>query len=222
MSDNIPQIKPIKVTEYETKQSKYEMVPNLPVRSIILGPCGSGKTTLIRILSGFLQPISGSFFLNDATYRKIDLNNYRSQIGTIIQGEMPFEGTILENITFNSPNLSSEDIKWAIENAQLGSFIKSLPEGLNTKIFSDGRQLSSSNAQKIILARSIVNKPKVLFYEDPLNKMDEKAAMEIIDFITEAKNKWTVIVSSKNEYWKQKCNRVIAMKDGEIILDNNK
>ena len=52
--------------------------------------------------------------------------------------------------------------------------------------------------------------------------MDEKAAIEIIDFITDAKNKWTVIVSSKNEYWKQKSNRVIAMKDGKIITDNNK
>jgi ABC-type bacteriocin/lantibiotic exporter with double-glycine peptidase domain len=186
------------------------------------GSNGSGKTTLIRILSGFLQPTLGSFFINDDTYRKIDLNNYRSQIGTIIQGEMPFEGTILENITFNNPNLSHEDLKWAIENARLSSFIKSLPEGLSTKIFPDGRQLSSSNAQKIILARSIINKPKVLFYEDPLDKMDEKAAIEIIDFITDAKNKWTVIVSSKNEYWKQKSNRVIAMKDGKIITDNNK
>ena len=66
---------------------------------------------------------------------------------------------------------------------QLGSFIKTLPEGLETKIFPDGRQLSSSNAQKILLARSIVNKPKILFYEDPLDKMDEKASQEIIDFI---------------------------------------
>lgn len=186
------------------------------------GSNGSGKTTLIRILSGFLQPTLGSFFINDDTYRKIDLNHYRSQIGTIIQGEMPFEGTILENITFNNPNIPYEDLKWAIENAQLSSFIKSLPEGLNTKIFPDGRQLSSSNAQKIILARSIINKPKVLFYEDPLDKMDEKAAMEIIDFITDVKNKWTVIVSSKNEYWKQKSTRIIAMKEGKIITDDNK
>jgi ABC-type bacteriocin/lantibiotic exporter with double-glycine peptidase domain len=194
-----------------------------PSEKIFLeGPNGSGKTTLIRILSGYLQPTLGSFFINDDTYRKIDLNHYRSQIGTIIQGEMPFEGTILENITFNNPNLSHEDIKWAIENSKLSLYIKSLPEGLNTKIFPDGRQLSSSNAQKIILARSIVNKPKVLFYEDPLDKMDEKAAIEIIDFITDASNNWTVIVSSKNEYWKQKCNRVIVMKDGKIITDNNK
>ncbi len=193
-----------------------------PSETIYLeGENGSGKTTLLRILSGFLQPTSGSFFINDDTYRKIDITQYRSQIGTIMQGERPFEGTIIENITFNNPSLSHEDIKWAIESVQLGSFIKSLPQGLNTKIFPDGRQLSSSNAQKIVLARSIINKPKILFYEDPLDKMDEKVAKEMIDFITDDKNKWTVIVSSKNTYWKQKCNRKITMSNGKIIADTN-
>jgi len=191
-----------------------------PAEKIFLdGDNGSGKTTLIRILSGAMQPTSGSFFINDDTYRKIDLAQYRSQIGTITSGETPFEGTILENITFNNPLVSHEDIKWAIESVKLGSFIKTLPNGLDTKIFPDGRQLSSSNAQKILLARSIVSKPKILFYEDPLDKMDEEATKEIIDFIADDKNKWTVIVSSKNEYWKQKCTRRIKMKDGQIIAD---
>lgn len=191
-----------------------------PAEKIFLdGDNGSGKTTLIRILSGAMQPTSGSFFINDDTYRKIDLAQYRSQIGTITSGETPFEGTILENITFNNPLVSHEDIKWAIESVKLGTFIKTLPNGLDTKIFPDGRQLSSSNAQKILLARSIVSKPKILFYEDPLDKMDEEATKEIIDFIADDKNKWTVIVSSKNDYWKQKCNRKIKMKDGKIIAD---
>ena len=186
------------------------------------GVNGSGKTTLIRILSGFIQPTSGSFFINDDTYRKIDIAQYRSQISTITQGETPFEGTILENITMNNPSISNEEIKWAIESVQLGLFIKTLPEGLATKIFPDGRQLSSSNAQKILLARSIVNKPKILFYEDPLDKMDEEATKEIIDFLTDSSNQWTVIVSSKNSYWKQKCSRKITLQNGKIIADIKK
>ena len=186
------------------------------------GVNGSGKSTLIRILSGFIQPTSGSFFINDDTYRKIDITQYRSQISTITHGETPFEGTVLENITMNNPSISNEDIKWAIESVQLGSFIKTLPEGLDTKIFPDGRQLSSSNAQKILLARSIVNKPKILFYEDPLDKMDEEASKEIIDFLTYSSNPWTVIVSSKNTYWEEKCSRKITLQNGKIIADIKK
>ena len=186
------------------------------------GVNGSGKSTLIRILAGFIQPTSGSFFINDDTYRKIDIAQYRSQISTITHGETPFEGTVLENITMNNPSISNEDIKWAIESVQLGSFIKTLADGLDTKIFPDGRQLSSSNAQKILLARSIVNKPKILFYEDPLDKMDEKASQEIIDFLTAPSNQWTVIVSSKNKYWEQKCDRKITLQNGKIITDLKK
>lgn len=186
---------------------------------IIEGENGSGKTTLIRLLSGLLQPTSGSFFINDDTFRKINLKQYRSQIGSIIQGETPFEGTILENITFKDAKISFEDIKWAIEGVQLSSFIKSLNGGLDSKIFAEGKQLSSSNAQKIVLARSIIHKPKILFYEDPTDRMDEKVANEIIDFITSEKNKWTIIVSSKNPYWKTKCSRKIIMQNGSIQLD---
>ncbi len=186
---------------------------------IIEGENGSGKTTLIRILSGILQPSSGSFFINDNTFRKIDIKQYRSQIGTIIHGETPFEGTIQENITFNDKSIDFEDLKWAISGVQLSSLIKTLPKGLDTKIFPEGQQLSSSNAQKILLARCIVHKPKILFFEDPTDTMDEKVANDIINFITSDLNKWTVIVSSKNPYWKTKCNRIMTMQNGEIILD---
>ena len=186
----------------------------------IEGENGSGKTTLIRLLSGLIQPISGSFYINDDTFRKINMKQYRSQIGSIIHSETPFEGTILENITFNDATIPFEDIKWAIDGVQLSTFIKSLPKGLDSRIFPEGKQLSSSNAQKILLARSIIRKPKILFYEDPTDTMDEKVANEIIDFITDDANKWTIIVSSKNPHWKTKCSRRIIMKNGLIQLDS--
>ena len=185
----------------------------------IEGENGSGKTTLIRVLSGLLQPTSGSFYINDDTFRKINLKQFRSQIGSIIHSETPFEGTLLENITFNDNTISTEDLKWAIDGVQLSGFIKSLPKGLETRIFPEGKQLSSSNTQKMLLARSIIHKPKILFYEDPTDMMDEKVANEIIDFITSDKNKWTIIVSSKNPYWKTKCNRSITMQNGAVQLD---
>lgn len=180
---------------------------------------GSGRTTLMRVLSGLLQPSSGWLYINDDTYKKIDLEMFRTQISTIITGETPFDGTIAENITFNNPSISQEDLKWAIDSVQLGSFIRSLPKGLDTKIYPEGQQLSSSNAQKILLARSIVNKPKILFYEEALDRMDDNAAREIIDFITSDQNEWTLIVSSKNPYWKTKCKRIVTLSQGKIVSD---
>lgn len=189
---------------------------------IINGENGSGKTTLIRILSGLLHPTSGNFFINDDTFSKIDIKKYRSRIGSIIQGETPFEGTILENITFNDKNIDTETLKWALDAVQLTDYIKTLPKGLDTKIFPEGKELSSSNAQKILLARSIVHKPNILFYEEPTDKMDIKVANEIIDFILSEKNKWTVIVVSQNPHWSTKCTREITMQKGTVLLDTKK
>jgi ABC-type bacteriocin/lantibiotic exporter with double-glycine peptidase domain len=186
------------------------------------GENASGKTTLIRVLSGLMQPTSGSLFINDNTFQKIDLKQYRSQIGSIIKGEALFEGTILENIAFNDKTVTQEDLKWALDAVHLTSIIKTFPNGLNTKVFPDGRQLSSSNTQKILLARSIIHKPKILFYEDPTDAMDEEVANDIIDFITSKQNNWTIIVSSKNPYWKTKCTRNITMQNGQVLLDTKK
>ena len=196
---------------------------SLPIQQgekiILSGKNGSGKTTLIRLLAGILTPTTGSFFVNDDTFRKINLVQYQSQISTIIQGETPFEGTILENITFNNPTITDEDIRWALEATQLNTFFRTLHNGLETEILPEGKQLSSSNAQKILLARSIVKKPKILFYEDPTDRMDDDTAKEIIDFICKPEHKWTVVVTSKNPYWKEKATRSLIMEKGRIIND---
>lgn len=207
----------------DTKQNTLKSIDlkiNQGERIFVDGINGSGKTTLIRILSGLLQPSSGSFYINDDTFKKINLKQYRAQIGSIIYGETLFEGSILDNITFKDLSITQEDLKWAINGVQLVSFIKSLPEGLDTIVFPEGKQLSSSNIQKILLARSIIHKPRILFYEDPTDKMDNDVSNEIIDFITAKEHLWTIIVSSKNPYWRDKSNRIITMQNGKIVLDS--
>jgi ABC-type bacteriocin/lantibiotic exporter with double-glycine peptidase domain len=188
---------------------------------ILNGENGSGKSTLIKILCGVLEPRTGSLYINDDTFRKLNTNQFRSQIACVLHGESTFEGTLKENITFNNPSISYEDIKWAIESVQLTSFIKSLPKGLDTPIFPESKQLSSSNAQKILLARSIIRRPKMLFFEDPTGTMDEAEAIKIIDFLTSKENNWSIVVSSKNPYWNSKCDRKITMQKGNIQLDIN-
>lgn len=213
--------------KYQFPDSKDKILKSISLKIhqgekiFIEGENGSGKSTLIRILAGLISPTSGSYFINDDTFRKIDLKQFRSQIGLIIKEESPFEGTILENLTLGNKSISQEAIRWAIEAAQLSGFIKTLPEGIDTKIFPEGRQLSSSNKAKILLARSIVHKPKVLFYEDPTESMDKEVAKQIIDFIT-SENNWTVIVSSKNLYWKEKCSRNLFMEKGIVKSDSKK
>jgi len=213
--------------KYQFPDSKDKILKSISLKInqgekiFVEGENGSGKSTLIRILAGLMPPTSGSYFINDDTFRKIDLKQFRSQIGTIIKDESPFEGTILENLTLGHKSIPQEAIRWAIEAVQLSEFVKTLSEGINTKIFPEGRQLSSSNKAKILLARSIIHKPKVLFYEDPTESMDLEVANQIIDFIT-SESSWTVIVASKNPYWKEKCSRKLFMEKGIVKSDSKK
>lgn len=185
----------------------------------ISGKNGSGKSTLVRLLSGYIPPASGTFFINDNNFSKTDKNEYQVHTGVVMQGETPFEGTLLQNITFDDPTITDENLKWAIESVGLSAYIKKLPLGLDTQIYPDGRQLTSSITRRIMLARAIVTKPKVLFLEDPTDGMDDEKARKIIDFLFAPEHNWTVVVSSVNNYWKERCNRQVAMEKGEIIND---
>jgi len=188
-------------------------------RLVIHGKNGSGKSTLLKIIAGWIEPSSGLFYINDHYFSKIKPSDYRSKIGMIAANQTTFEGTIMENITLNSEDVTDERLRWVIENVHLTKFIKSQSKGLNMHIKSEGKGLPSSVVQKIVLARTIIHQPKLLIMEEPLDKMDTKQANEIIDFLTHPQHEWTLIVASQNPYWLQKSNHSISLKNGLIDSD---
>lgn len=191
-------------------------------RLVIHGKNISGKSTLLKIIAGWIEPTSGLFYINDHYFSKIKPTDYRSKIGMISSNQSTFEGTILENITLNSNFVSDERLKWVIENVHLTNFIKSQPKGLDMHIKSEGKGLPSSVVQKIVLARTIIHKPKLLIMEESLDKMDTKQANQIIDFLTSPEHEWTLIVASQNPYWLEKSNHSIGLKNGLIESDIKK
>jgi ABC-type bacteriocin/lantibiotic exporter with double-glycine peptidase domain len=150
---------------------------------------------------------------------RLDEDAYRAQAGTFLQGDTLFAGTIRENILFGNKTINNDDLKWALDNVCLTPYIKTFPNGLENQIHPGGGELSASDIQKILLARSIVHKPNILFLEDPVDKMDELTSGKIIDFLLSEENNWTVIVTSKSDVWMDKCDRMITIDDGKIIND---
>lgn len=180
-------------------------------RVLIEGKNGSGKTTLLRILARILEPISGTILLNKVNFKRIALDEYRNQIGVITLDETPFNGTILENITCNDPNIKLKDVEEVLTKLKALDTIKMLPNGMHTHIFPEARQINSSIAQKIILARCLIKNPKILFLEEPVNKLENEKAIEIIDYLTSEEHDWVLVVIAKDPYWKSKCNKVITL-----------
>jgi len=186
-------------------------------RLLIKGENGSGKTTLVRLLARILEPSNGTIFINGVNYNKYALEEYRSKIGVITLNESPFEGTILENITCNNPEITMEKVRDVLEKVKLTEIIKNLPKGLETRLFPEGKQINTSVTQKIILTRCILNQPQILFLEDPVDNSDKTSAHEIIDYLTDASHDWTLIVIAKDPYWETKCNHIITLENGRLV-----
>lgn len=183
---------------------------------LIKGQTGSGRTTLLKVVSGILGATYGSIYINNVSIKGIKINEYRARLGVFLTEEDPFESTLLENITFGDKTIPERDIYWAIENVGLSQFVKEQPSGLQTIIHPEGKYLSSVIAKKIILARAIVRKPDLLILKDPLEPFEKEEAMDIFRFLTDSSHKWSILVSSQNVIWEDVSDKIFHLEKGEF------
>jgi ABC-type bacteriocin/lantibiotic exporter with double-glycine peptidase domain len=186
-------------------------------RILIEGESGSGKSSLLQLISGVIMPSTGYIYINNLSIESLLINEYRANLGLSLTDETPFEGTIRENITFGNKTISDTQIYEIFENLSLTEFLKQQPNGLNTILKPEGKQIAYTIAKKLVLARAIAKKPKLLIIENPLDQFHNDEANKIIDLLADAKQPWSLIVVSNNLSWDKKCNKRITLKNGEII-----
>lgn len=182
----------------------------------IVGNTGSGKTTLVELITKIISPSSGIIHINNKNINKIDDIDLRENIGMAFQDKMLFSGTIRENIELGSSfSLSNSDIDWATRISCSENFIKSKEEGLDYKLVEKGKNLSGGQQQRISIARAIVKKPKILILDDSLSALDNITAKTIFENIkNEFKNSIIIFVTQKVSLAKKA--------DNIIVLDNGK
>jgi len=183
----------------------------------VSGNNGSGKSTLIHLISGIYQPQSGSVCVNGLPIGNYNISELYKVVGNGLAEETIFEGTLLENITLGRDFIKIEDVQWAAEKVFLSDYIKGLKKGLDTKIDISGQKLSKSIIQRIIIARSIVNKPKLILLENHIDFIEEVERNKIIDFLTNKENGWTLISISNDHYLQNKSDVNIYMNNGQIL-----
>ncbi|MFX0556372.1 peptidase domain-containing ABC transporter [Maribacter sp. CXY002] len=182
----------------------------------------SGRTSLLRVIAAILEPDSGGMYVNNASIKGMNLNYYRSHLGQSLLEESPFEGTILDNITFGNASISQDQIYWAMEKVGLTSFVKEQPNGLKTVLYPEGKQIPYIVSKKIVLARSIVSKPKLLVLKDPLDQFGKEEANRIMKFLTDPENGWALLVVSENDSWSDYCNGIVTLEKGKVVNEKYK
>ena len=190
-------------------------------RILLTGESGSGKTTLLKLIAGINFPSQGSLYVNDSSIKGVLPNRYRSQVGQVLPEQQTFEGTILENITFNNPDISRKRLSEVLKKLGLLDFIKQQVNGLKTVLHPQGQELPYSVLKRIVLARAIIHNPKLLILKDPLEYLDPKEAEGIINYLTDDSQQWSIIVVSSNPLWKKKCSRVLKLNQGNLNIENH-
>jgi len=180
-------------------------------RILLSGKSGSGKTTLLKMLSGLITPSSGTLYVNETSMKGIWPNQYRISIGQVLPEQHPFEGTIIENITFGDTSVPIERLNSVLKNVGLFPFIKRQPKGLNAMLYPEGQHIPYTITRRIVLARAIINEPQLLLLKDPLDHFEVEEAERIIKYLTDESQPWALVVASKNDLWKRNCNREISV-----------
>ncbi|WP_318957498.1 peptidase domain-containing ABC transporter [Lishizhenia sp.] len=212
----------VKDVSFSYPYEKELVIKNLNLRIeggsnvLLTGASNEGKSTLLYLISNLYLPIQGSLILNELPARNYNPQKLRESMGALFLNETLFEGTVLENITMGRDRATMENVKWALKNVGLTRYIKSLPDGLSTQISPQGKQFSKGVVDKLLLARTIVDRPKLLLLKDVFSSMGEAEKLEIVKFLTNKENGWTLIMVSNSIEIRSMMDRVLEVKDKSI------
>ncbi len=185
----------------------------------IVGRTGCGKSTLMRILLGFEKPERGAVFYDGRDINRIDLKSLRTRIGTVMQSGGLFQGDIYSNITISAPGLSMDEAWEAAEIAGIADDIREMPMGMQTLISEGQGGVSGGQKQRLMIARAIAPKPKILMFDEATSALDNMTQKKVSDALE--KLSCTRIVIAHRLSTIKNCDRIIVLEGGRIIEDGN-
>lgn len=180
----------------------------------LTGSGGAGKTTLVNILAGLYSDYEGVATINHFSLRDLDLTHLRDYVAKNISQEDLFDGTLIENITVGKISETVQDAIEALRTVGILDTVNAMPDGLNTHILSGGIGLSSSFCYKLILARCLAEKPRLLILNDFFHAITKKEKLKLLNKLHESKR--TIIYVSNDPLVMSTCDRVIVLADGKV------
>ena len=189
-------------------------------RIAIIGPVGSGKSTLIKILSGLYRPSKGQIFLDEVDMSHIDPEFLRDSLGYLTQDVRLFNGTLRYNLTIGLPSPRDAQILDACRKTGLIEIIKNHAKGLDLPIYEGGRGLSGGQRQLVGLTRVLIAKPKIILLDEPTASMDGDLEMKIMKCIFEEAQKDSVIILSTHKMALLNfVNRIMVLDKARLVID---
>lgn len=187
----------------------------------LVGPTGSGKTTIMNLLNRFYDVNNGSILFDGTDIREIDLSSLRSHVGIVLQESVLFSGTIRENIAFGNPHATETEIINAAKQANIHEFVETLDEGYDTVITEENNIFSTGQKQLVSIARTIITNPALLILDEATSNVDTVTEAKIQKAMDEAIKGRTSFVIAHRLKTILNADRIVVLRNGEVIEEGN-
>lgn len=181
-----------------------------------VGESGSGKTTILNLLIGFMTPSDGCLQIDGIDINDINLKSYRRFISVVSQTPLLFTGTVRENITYGLDHVSEEDVRKAVDAANLRSVVEKLPAGLDTMVEEHGANLSGGQRQRIAIARAIIRNPRVIILDEATSALDVVSEKEIQDALNRLVEGRTTFIVAHRLSTVRGADRIVVLDKGRV------
>jgi ATP-binding cassette subfamily B protein len=182
----------------------------------LVGPTGSGKSTIIKLLAKLYDRYSGSITIDGKEIAQLSPASLRRQVAVVPQDIVLFDGTLRFNISLGREGIADEDMTRALDAVCAGDFIRSLPGGLDFQIREQGANLSHGQRQLVVFARALAVNPALLILDEATSSVDQESESRIQQAIDAMLNNRTVIVIAHRLSTVARCNQILVVRDGEI------
>lgn len=185
----------------------------------LLGGMGSGKSTLIRLMSGLISPSSGAVLFDGIDIRQISDHDLRRNVGTMLQNTWLFSGSIRENIRMGFSDVTDQEILQASLISSADDFISKIPAGYDLELTENGNGLSGGQRQTLNLARALIHDPNILLLDEPSSSMDKSTEKKVLKNLTAWSANKTICFVTHREAFIEMADRVLIMKEGKLLAD---
>lgn len=182
----------------------------------IVGPTGAGKTTLVNLLMRFYEVDSGRILLDGIDVSTMTRHDLRSRMGMVLQDTWLFGGTIAENIAYGRPGASQEEILEAARAAYVDRFVRTLPDGYDTKIADDGGNISAGEKQLITIARAFLARPQLLILDEATSSVDTRTELRIQRAMAELRRDRTSFIIAHRLSTIRDADRIVVLDGGRV------
>lgn len=205
---------------YNKKEAPIFNKLNLSIKAgesvAVIGPSGCGKTTLAKLMLGLFEPDEGKIEVDGVDIRQLGLGQYRTQIAAVMQDDQLLSGSIADNISFFDPELDMQQVEWAAQIAAIDKDILQMTMGYNTLVGDMGAALSGGQIQRLLLARALYRKPKILFMDEATSNLDTKLEFSVNEAVKNL-DVTRIIIAHRPETIAS-ADRVVELSFGKAIL----